>query len=112
MAGSGGPKCTFLRLERDVFDALFSRWVINQYQKSGIRCKDHIKVVIKLWKAKKKKKIRSDVKKCDILELELEISLYFFYKEAIVSDDIIILSFSSKTQNNSRKNVCIPALCR
>ena len=77
MARSGGPKCTFCLWKRDVIDVIDARWLTYQYPKSGIHCKAHIKVVIKLWKAKNKLFFRSDVKKCDILELELEISLYF-----------------------------------
>ena len=60
-----------------VIDVIDARWLTYQYPKSGIRCKAHIKVVIKLRKAKKKLSFRSDVKKCDLFELALEISIYF-----------------------------------
>ena len=60
MAGSGGPKCTILLVKRNVFDALISRKVTYQYQKTGIRWKDHIKVVIGFENQKKKFKNRSE----------------------------------------------------
>ena len=44
-------RCHFICLKRDVFDALYTRRLPYQYLKSGIRCKIHFKVVIKLWKA-------------------------------------------------------------
>ena len=46
-------QCNFLLVKRNVFDALISRKVTYQYQKTGIRWKDHIKVVIAFENQKK-----------------------------------------------------------